>query len=154
MRLPAPHDTTNDIRESQRHRPSNLHRRQLDELIRSDWSDLPVRLLSHGNRMHYDHSQIQPSWLVEQIPTFDAALAGRVDLRHAGVPDVAVESILAKATAASRREWDSFIAAASAGDALWYFRTPRETWNERAGRAGFVLVRAGVPIAAVATSMS
>lgn len=40
------------------------------------------------------------------------------------------------------------------GDTLWEFESPPETWEALHGRAGYALVRAGVPVDAVITRLS
>jgi hypothetical protein len=91
---------------------------------------------------------------VVELPTFDWEEAARFELGRGGLDDAVIASIIARAGSRSRAEWREFVASAMAGDSLWYYRTPPETWNELAGRSGFAIVRGGVPVAAIVIAMS
>lgn len=102
-------------------------------------------------------SNIRPDWLVEELPSFQLEEAARYELARWELVDAGpaqVEEFVAGIKPKFRTEWQKFISAALPGDSLWAFRSPRETWNDLAGRAGFAIVRNGKPVAALMTMIS
>ena len=93
---------------------------------------------------------IPKEWLQEKLSVADAEAAhpGINDDRVARFPDAA------KAFGFQHREWEEFKAAMLPGDELWAFASPAELWEDLAGRAGFALVRDGVPIKIIVTVMN
>jgi hypothetical protein len=51
-------------------------------------------------------------------------------------------------------EWEQMLTQMQPGDELWSFASPRESWEQLAGRAGYALVRDGVAIAVLVTMMN
>jgi hypothetical protein len=50
--------------------------------------------------------------------------------------------------------WEQFKAQMQPGDLIYAFESAPETWSALAGRAGYVLVREGKPIAQIVTLMN
>ena len=100
--------------------------------------------------MYLNPTAIRPDWLVERVPTTDFTIAMRIALRDAGLDAAVAERMATNPPPKARTDWAAFVQQGTAHDELWYFRSPRA---ELAGRAGFVFVRAGTPIAAYVTSM-
>jgi hypothetical protein len=99
-------------------------------------------------------SQVPASWLVEPLASLELDEAVRTELRHLGVSEATGQTLAQRLAASFRVEWLELTQAATPGDAVWYFRSPQQTWAELAGRAGFALVRDGVPVAALVTQLS
>jgi hypothetical protein len=51
-------------------------------------------------------------------------------------------------------KWKAFIAQMVAGDELWFFKSPPETWSSLAGRAGYAVVRSGHIVASIVSATS
>lgn len=51
-------------------------------------------------------------------------------------------------------EWNIVKGKIVEGDECWTFRSPAHTWAKRMGRAGFAIVRNGVPVDAIVTMLN
>jgi hypothetical protein len=101
-----------------------------------------------------DPAEIPREWLIEPLPSFDFDDAARYELRRMQFEPERIEKILAEVTVDVRSRWRDFIAAAIPGDALWYFYSSPETWGTLSGRAGFAIIREGVPVSGYVTFLS
>lgn len=54
----------------------------------------------------------------------------------------------------SHEPWRALLAEMQDGDELCEFRSPPETWNQLAGRAGVVLLRGGKVVGGMVTTLS
>jgi hypothetical protein len=99
-------------------------------------------------------SEIRSDWLVEPLRSSDPADARRISLGDTYSSQDEVEQFPTEWTPEFRAEWDRFLKKAAPGDAIWFFRSPRDTWDELGGREGFVIMRDGTPIAAIVTVLS
>jgi hypothetical protein len=52
------------------------------------------------------------------------------------------------------KTWNEFKSQIKDGDELWSFNSPKATWNQLAGRAGYAIVRGGEVVAAICTMVS
>ncbi len=96
-------------------------------------------------------SEIRPEWLqLDPLPSLDVVFAMTVALTDAGLPQATVDRMAGNPPPKLRTDWAAFVAHAAAGDELRYFKSG----GALAGRSGFVIVRAGTPIAVYITSMS
>lgn len=79
------------------------------------------------------------SWLTERVTTEQAEKA------FTPTPDQLARNpkMLNKPFSADNHRWESLKSRMNAGDELWYFCSPPETWRHLAGRAGVALVRDG-----------
>lgn len=50
--------------------------------------------------------------------------------------------------------WKELLAEMQPDDELWEFRSPPETWQHLAGRAGFAVIRKGEVVAVLTTMMN
>jgi hypothetical protein len=87
---------------------------------------------------------IPDSWLKERLQTTDVQeLSGRESMRL-GLSDSDFRELVARGPSPQWLEkWRVFISQMGAGDELWFFESPPETWAGLAGAAGYALVRAG-----------
>jgi hypothetical protein len=104
--------------------------------------------------MRIDTTEIRHEWLIEQLPSFDLNDAARYEFRRMQFEPERIEDMVARITPDFRTRWREFIASVVPGDTLWYFRSSRESWSTLSGRAGFAIVREGVPISGYMTWMS
>jgi hypothetical protein len=51
-------------------------------------------------------------------------------------------------------QWDVMKAGMEPGDEIWHFTSPADSWKHLAGRAGYVILRAGRPVGAMLTMMN
>jgi hypothetical protein len=99
-----------------------------------------------------DPAQVRPEWLqLGPIPSLEVTFAMTVSLMESGLPDNVVERLALNPPPKVRTEWAAFVAQVIEGDEVWYFRSPSKQLD---GRAGFAIVRAGLPVATYVTSMS
>jgi hypothetical protein len=93
---------------------------------------------------------IPKEWLQEKLSVAgaEAAHPGINDDRAVRFPDAG------KPFAFQHGEWEELKAAMLPGDELWAFSSPAESWEHLAGRAGFAVVRDGVPIKIIVTVMN
>jgi hypothetical protein len=85
---------------------------------------------------------IPESWLKNRMETTDVLELAKHDLASAGFSDADIQELFAKGPSSCwLDEWRDFIAQMIAGDRLWYFTSPPETWGQFAGVAGYALVR-------------
>lgn len=93
---------------------------------------------------------IPKEWLQEKLSVADAEAAhpGITDDRVTRFPDAG------RPFGFQHGEWEELKAAMLPGDELWAFSSPAESWKHLAGRAGFAVVRDGVPIQVIVTVMN
>jgi hypothetical protein len=97
-----------------------------------------------------DVPAIPKSWLEKKVSVEEAEALhpGVHDERTARMPEIG------KPFGFMHGQWEALKAQMQAGDELWTFRSPDQSWQDLAGRAGVVLVRNGVPIKALTTMMN
>jgi hypothetical protein len=87
---------------------------------------------------------IPESWLKERLETTDVRELFERELMSLGLSDPGLQEWLASGPSPQWAEkWREFIGQMAAGDELWFFESPTETWGNLAGRAGYALVRSG-----------
>lgn len=96
--------------------------------------------------------ELPHSWLKERLTaaTVDAILEHEV-ARLADGFTVAKEKLAALVEARPKEKWHRFLSVSRAGDELWNYSSPEQTWENFCGVAGYALVRDGVVVASVAT---
>ncbi len=90
--------------------------------------------------------------LIEEMPK--AWLTKRTGKLRLRVRHVLGSLIFGGWSSDAKKEWATFMSRLEAGDQLWRFRSPRETWDSRAGRAGVAIVRNSEVVAAYVTAMN
>lgn len=55
---------------------------------------------------------------------------------------------------AFQARWETFLGQRLAGDTLWTFRSPADTWANLAGRTGYAIVHDGRPVRTLVTMMN
>lgn len=94
-------------------------------------------------------------WLKVKLDSLDAAGAFRLEGREAGTSAERIELMLAHAGGLKWRErFTRFVETKSPEEEVWYFRSPFETWERKAGRAGFAVVRDGLTVRFLVTDSS
>ena len=82
-------------------------------------------------------------WLQKKLETTDYVTLASEEIRSSGIVDKAAErdllDRLAKAPHWAR--WEEFIRVMQPGDELWYYTSPKETWENLCGCAGYAIVR-------------
>ena len=87
---------------------------------------------------------IPESWLKERLQTTDVRELLERELMGSGLSDRDLERLLAGGPSPQWVvKWQALIAKMIAGDELWFFESPSETWGRFAGAAGYALVRSG-----------
>jgi len=98
---------------------------------------------------------VPDSWLKERLQTSDVQELSKRELIRLGLSDSVFRELVARGPSPEWLEkWRAFISQMGAGDELWFFESPPETWAGIAGVAGYALVRAGRIIDTVATRRS
>jgi hypothetical protein len=97
---------------------------------------------------------IAHSWLKERIEAISPDEVFRRELDQLGLSDSDKQQLLARASSQWAEKWQSFISGMIAGDEIWSFRSPPETWNQFAGAAGFAIVRSDCIVATITTFRS
>ena len=89
-------------------------------------------------------------WLQNKVTIAEAEAEhpGITDERIARFPDAA------RPFGFQHQNWDKFKAAMLPGDEIWIFSSPPDSWRHLAGRAGIALVRKGIPIRTIVTTMN
>ena len=82
-------------------------------------------------------------WLQKKLETTDyVALASEELLSYGLVDKTAERELLDKlAKGPVPQRWKEFIQAMEPGDELWYYRSPKESWDSFSGCAGYAIVR-------------
>jgi hypothetical protein len=89
-------------------------------------------------------TMISESWLKERLETTDAQDLFKRELMSFGLSDSDLHELLARGPSPRwAGKWREFLGQMVAGDELWFFESPPETWSTFAGRAGYALVRSG-----------
>jgi hypothetical protein len=87
---------------------------------------------------------IPESWLKERLDTTDVRELAKREFMSSGMSDPDLKQLLDRGPSPRWVEkWQEFIGHAVAGDEIWFFESPPETWCDLAGRAGYALVRSG-----------
>lgn len=90
---------------------------------------------------------IAVEWLQGRLDTMDPMELARRDLEQLGIPPADWDQFLAGAAFARwLGKWAAFVEQVVAGDELWSYASPPETWEDFAGAAGYAIVRGGKPI--------
>ena len=98
---------------------------------------------------------IPESWLKERLETTDVQELSKRELTRLGLSESDLQALSAKgASPWWLEQWRVFISQMGAGDELWFFESPAETWNSLAGRAGYALVRSGRVVASLVSRKS
>ena len=97
-----------------------------------------------------DNDVYPRAWLQERISIEEA------ERRFMPTPDDRSNYVpqLRKPFGFLNARWEKLKARVQAGDEIWTFRSPPETWQDLAGRAGVALVRDNKVIDAVVTIMN
>jgi hypothetical protein len=97
-----------------------------------------------------DVPSIPKAWLDKKISIAEA------EATHPGVNDERVQRMpeIAKPFGFLNSQWEALKAEMQPGDELRTFRSPDQSWQDLAGRAGVVLVRDGTPIKTLVTVMN
>jgi len=90
------------------------------------------------------------AWLQKKVTVAEA------EAEHPGITDERKERFpeAAKPFGFQHQQWEEFKAAILPEDELWAFSSPAESWQHLAGRAGIALVRKGVPVRTIVTTMN
>jgi hypothetical protein len=93
---------------------------------------------------------IPTEWLQQKVGVAEAEAA------HPGIADERVNRFpdAGKPFGYRHREWQQLKAEMRAGDELWTFASPPDSWKHLAGRAGVALVRNGTPVRIIVTMMN
>jgi hypothetical protein len=93
---------------------------------------------------------IPKAWLQQKVTVAEAEAAhpGITGERAVRFPEAA------KPFGFQHRAWEDLKALMLAGDELWTFTSPSNSWRDLAGRAGIALVRSGVPVKVIVTTMN
>jgi hypothetical protein len=98
---------------------------------------------------------IPHSWLKERIEVTSLHEVVRRDLNQLGLSNPNGQELLAPGPSpAWAQKWQTFISRMIAGDELWSFKSPPETWNNLAGVAGYAIVRSNNIVATITSSRS
>lgn len=85
---------------------------------------------------------IPKEWLQAQVIVIDAEAAARLEFAQMKVSEEVIMSYFpSPAFTRFQQRWDSFVARMQPGDALWWFKSPQETWASLCGRSGFAIIR-------------
>src|SRR4030095_6853675 len=85
---------------------------------------------------------IPETWLKERLETTDAQELFKRELMSSGLSEADMQKLLARGPSPHRTgKWRAFNRRMVAGDELWFFESPPETWSNLVGRAGCALVR-------------
>jgi len=80
---------------------------------------------------------IPESWLKERLQTTDVRELLQCELMSSGLSNPDLQRLLARGPSPQwAKKWRAFIAQMVAGDELWFFESPPETWSSLAGRSG------------------
>lgn len=83
-------------------------------------------------------------WLRKKVETTDELSLAADELREFGLDANVLQELLASGpTLEARKRWADFIQAIQPDDELWYYKSPKETWDSLAGCAGYAIVRGG-----------
>lgn len=96
----------------------------------------PRQLSPATERLLRRMSGLSPSWLERRIAAEE------------------VDSIISSKSAPYYAALSEFIEGLQQGDEVWKFNSPPETWELLMGRAGFAIVRDGMPVEAVVTRLN
>ena len=95
-------------------------------------------------------------WLQKKLETTDYVSLATEELLSLGLVDKTSErellDRLAKGPPPER--WGLFIRNMRDGDELWYYKSPKETWDGFRGVAGYAIVRSGEVVASFNTMKS
>ena len=82
-------------------------------------------------------------WLQRKLETTDYVSLGREELLSLELIDKAAERELLDrlAKTPTPERWKELIRTMQAGDEFWYYKSPKETWDNFSGRAGYAVVR-------------
>ena len=97
-----------------------------------------------------DMSLIPKAWLDKKVTIAEAEAA------HPGINDERVQRFpdAAKPFGFKSGQWEAIKAAMQPGDELWTFVSPKESWENLAGRAGIAVVRDGNPVMVLTTMLN
>jgi hypothetical protein len=93
---------------------------------------------------------IPKAWLDKKVTIAEA------EAEHPGIRDERVQRFpdAAKPFGFKNGQWEAIKAAMQPGDELWTFVSPKESWENLAGRAGIAVVRDGNPIMVLTTMLN
>lgn len=98
---------------------------------------------------------IPHDWLRERMETVGIMDATRYSLERMGLSPQDMQEIMRKGVSPEwSAEWRAFVRRMGAGDELWFFESPHETWADFSGRNGFAIVRAGTVVKHMIVSRS
>lgn len=97
---------------------------------------------------------IPGEWLTCRLDTLDPDELALRDLRALGLSPDDAHRLLERARPRWHERWFTFLAQRAPGDEVWAFESPRETWRELAGAAGYALVRKGQVVERLVTRRS
>jgi len=88
---------------------------------------------------------VKREWLQKKLETTDYVTLSTEELLSLGFVDKSAERALLDRV--SKRQpperWKEFIRTMQSGDELWYYKSPKETWDDFRGAAGYAIVRKG-----------
>ncbi len=93
-------------------------------------------------------------WLQKKLETTDYVTLASEELLSCGLVDKTAERELLEGLAKGPTpgRWKEFIRTMEPGEELWYYKSPKETWDILSGCAGYAIVRKGEVISSF-TSM-
>jgi hypothetical protein len=97
-----------------------------------------------------DMPLIPKAWLDKKVTIAEA------EAEHPGIRDERVQRFpdAAKPFGFKSGQWEAIKAAMQPGDELWTFVSPKESWENLAGRAGIAVVRDGNPVMVLTTMLN
>jgi sugar/nucleoside kinase (ribokinase family) len=95
-------------------------------------------------------------WLQKKLETTDYVSLATEELLSLGLVDKKAERELLDrlANEPPPERWKEFIRTMQQDDELWYYKSPKETWDGFRGAAGYAIVRKGEVIASFNTMKS
>ncbi len=98
---------------------------------------------------------IPKAWLERPVHAWTAADIMRDDLVSMAVPDVQIETLIARAPdKPGAGKLEAFLADVRPSDEIWRFKSPPDTWAKLCGRAGYGIVRDGRCVKIVVTMLN
>jgi len=97
-----------------------------------------------------DMPLIPKTWLDKKVTIAEA------EAEHPGIRDERVQRFpdAAKPFGFKSVQWEAIKAAMQPGDELWTIMSPKESWENLAGRAGIAVVRDGIPVMVMTTMLN
>ncbi len=94
-------------------------------------------------------------WLQKKLETTDYVTLASEEIKSSGFSDEDERKLLERlAKAPPWKRWEEFIRIMQPGDEFWYYKSPKETWDQFRGAAGYAIVRKGEVVSSLNTAVS